>query len=91
VGSSPPTEGGLKIVSQSNHTDIAGAFHVVGEVENAGNTTAKFVEVVGTFYDAKGTVVGTSYTFTEPHDIAAGAKDLVVHSLNPYVLHCRTD
>ncbi|HET7149218.1 MAG TPA: Ig-like domain-containing protein [Candidatus Nitrosopolaris sp.] len=74
VGSTPATGGGLRIVSQSNHTDSAGDLHVVGEVENDKNVTAKFVEVIGTFYDVNDKVVGTSFTFTEPHDLAPGTK-----------------
>jgi hypothetical protein len=74
VGSSQPPEGGLKIVSQSHHIDSINTYHVVGEVENNGSKTASYVEISGTFYDANGTVVGTSFTFTVPHDIASGAK-----------------
>jgi hypothetical protein len=78
-----PLNGSLKILSQSSYTDSAGAFHVVGEVENGANTTAKFVEVIGTFYDASNKVVATSFTFTEPRDLAPGAKapfDLILTS-----------
>ena len=76
-------------------------YHVVGEVENGGNTTAKFVKVTMTFYDANGTVVGTSFTYTDPHDLAPGAKgpfDLIlmsasipINQIKHYSLHLDSD
>jgi flagellar basal body rod protein FlgG len=85
VGSTtPPTRNGsFRILSQTHHIDSVGAYHVVGEVENNSSKLAKFVEIIGTFYDANHTVVGTSFTFTEPHDLAPGAKapfDLILIS-----------
>jgi hypothetical protein len=75
--------GGLKIVSQSHYIDSVNTYHVVGEVENNSSKTASYVEISGTFYDANGTVVGTTFTFTEPHDITPGGKapfDLILLS-----------
>ncbi|MDQ6668429.1 MAG: Ig-like domain-containing protein [Thermoproteota archaeon] len=85
VGSPPPPtpNGSLRILSHTSYIDSVGAFHVVGEVENNSSKTAKFVEIIGTFYNSNGTVVGTSFTFTKPHDLAPGAKapfDLILIS-----------
>ena len=104
VGSSsppPPPNASLKIVSQSHYIDIVDVYHVVGEIENGGNTTAKFVKVTMTFYDANGTVVGTSFTYTDPHDIAPGTKapfDLIlmsasipINQIKHYTLHLDSD
>ena len=104
VGSSsppPPPNASLKIVSQSHYIDIVDVYHVVGEIENGGNTTAKFVKVTMTFYDANGTVVGTSFKYTDPHDIAPGTKapfDLIlmsasipINQIKHYTLHLDSD
>ena len=85
VGSTPPPtpNGSLKILSQTHYIDSVDSYHVVGEVENNSSKTASYVEIIGTFYDANGTVVGTSFTFTEPLDLAPGAKapfDLILIS-----------
>jgi len=57
----------LKVLSDESYIDPVGSFHVVGEV-----TSAKVVMVIGTFYDASGTVVGTSFAYTDPHDLIPG-------------------
>ena len=41
-----------------------GYFYIVGEVLNTTNSNINFVEVVATFYDEAGTVIGTSFTYT---------------------------
>jgi hypothetical protein len=55
----------------------------VGEVVNQSPVTAKFVQITATFYDANNRVVGTDFTFTQPHDLAPGQRapfDLLVTS-----------
>ena len=47
---------------------------VVGEVQNNGPETAKFVEVSATLYDSNNKVIGTETTFTTPNDIEPGQK-----------------
>jgi hypothetical protein len=49
-------------------------YHIVGEVQNNGSGTAKFVEVSATLYDSNNKVVGTEFTFTKPRDIEPGQK-----------------
>lgn len=47
-------------------------YHVVGEIENTGTKTARFVEIIVALYDASGTVIGVETTYAQPPDIAAG-------------------
>jgi hypothetical protein len=51
------------------------------EVENKSPNVAEYVEVIGTLYDNNNKIVGTSFTFTEPSDLAVGEKapfDLII-------------
>ncbi len=59
----------LKILSMNSFIDSIGYLHVVGEVENNTPDIAKFVKVVGTFYDIGSKVVATDFSFAEPTDI----------------------
>jgi hypothetical protein len=73
----------LTILSHNSYTDSAGYFHVVGEVENNTPSTAKSVQITGTFYDINNAVVGTQFTRTNLSDISSGGKapfDLVLMS-----------
>jgi hypothetical protein len=49
-------------------------YHIVGEVQNNGQQTAKFVEVSATLYDSNNKVIGTEFIFTKPRDIDPGQK-----------------
>jgi hypothetical protein len=55
-----------EILSKSTHRDSLDWLHIVGEVENTGMTTLKYVKVIATIYDKDGTVIGTDYTYTQP-------------------------
>ncbi|MBT0159536.1 hypothetical protein G4O51_06090 [Candidatus Bathyarchaeota archaeon A05DMB-2] len=75
----------LAIVSSSGGVDAEGTYWVTGTVKNTGSQTATNVRVIGTFYNASGTVVAVGYTNTltpsylSPSDIASfkvGAFDL---------------
>jgi hypothetical protein len=71
------------ILSQSAYTDSIGTVHIVGEVINQSPVTATYVQITATFYDANNRVVGTDFTFTQPHDLAPGQRapfDLLVTS-----------
>jgi len=73
----------LKFLSSSNYVDVAGIFHVVGEVQNISPSVLRFVEIVGTFYDSNNGVVATTNTYTNPSDLVPGDKapfDLTVLS-----------
>jgi len=64
----------LKILSHNSFIDIAGYFHVVGEIENVSPNPVELVKVIGTFYDVNGKVVGTDFSFTDPAILSAGDK-----------------
>jgi hypothetical protein len=49
-------------------------YHIVGEVQNNGTRTAKFVQVSATLYDSNNKVIGTDFSFTNPSDIEPGQK-----------------
>jgi hypothetical protein len=46
----------------------------VGEVQNNGSETAKFVEVSATLYGSNNKVIRTEFTFTKPSEIVPGQK-----------------
>lgn len=62
----------VKILSTNSFIDSLGYYHVVGEVKNDRLDLAKFVKVIGTFYDSIDKVVGTGFTYTHPNDIPSG-------------------
>ena len=67
-----PLPQGLEILSNSSYVDVVGYMHVVGEIENIESGAATFVKVAATFYDETGTVVGTSFTYSDPSELEAG-------------------
>lgn len=68
------TPSSVKFLSSSNFIDLADNFHVVGEVQNVSPSVLRFVEVVGTFYDASNTLVATSSSYMNPSDLGPGTK-----------------
>jgi hypothetical protein len=52
----------LTITSSALSLDEEGIYWVNGEVRNTGNSTANNVRVIGTFYNATGTVVAAGYS-----------------------------
>ena len=68
---------GLVIVSDNGFNDNDPSlpqYHIVGEVQNNGTQTAKFVQVSATLYDRNNKVIGTDFSFTNPSDIDPGQK-----------------
>jgi hypothetical protein len=68
---------GLVVVSDNGFNDNdpnLPQYHIVGEVQNNGSETAKFVEVSATSYDSNNKVIGTGSTFTKPENIDPGQK-----------------
>lgn len=63
---------GLAILSHSDKIDNLGYHEIVGEVKNKGVSASSYVKVVCTYYNVKGEVIGTDFTFTDPSDIDAG-------------------
>jgi hypothetical protein len=70
TGQSPYT--GLAILSHSDKIGKSGYHKIIGEVKNKGVRASSYVKLVSTYYNAKGEVIGTDFTFTDPSDIAAG-------------------
>ena len=65
--------GTISIISTSSYTDSSGALHIDGEVYNdMALITAKEVQVIGTFYDTNGKVVGSARALTDPEDLPSG-------------------
>jgi hypothetical protein len=52
----------LTVTSSSGGADAEGVYWVSGTVQNTGNQSATNVLVIGTFYNASGTVIATGYT-----------------------------
>ena len=73
-----------------------GILHVIGEVINESNQTARFVEVVATFYDQNNQVIGTDYTYTalselspgqkSPFEISLSGTSAPIHQMQAYAL-----
>lgn len=63
----------FEILSHSSFIDDDGDYRVTGEIKNTGAQEATDTEVIATFYDANGEVVGASVIATvEPRDLSAG-------------------
>jgi hypothetical protein len=52
----------LTVVSSSGGVDGEGVYWVSGTVKNSGTQTATNIRVIGTFYNASGTVIAVGYT-----------------------------
>jgi hypothetical protein len=62
----------LTILSHNSYIDSIGYMHVIGEIKNNTPNVAQFVQIIATFYDNNNKVVGTSFTYTTPIDLASG-------------------
>jgi hypothetical protein len=63
---------GLIVKSHSTSVDDMGYYKIVGEVENTSNMPAEFVEIIATYYDSSGDVIGTDFTYTAIDVVEAG-------------------
>jgi hypothetical protein len=68
----PPGEGDLLFQGVTDYVAETGTHYVVGEVVNTTEDNLRFVEVLASFYDAEGQLVGTGSTFTELSIVEAG-------------------
>jgi SLAP domain-containing protein len=64
----------LTISSHNSYINSIGNMHVIGEVQNNTPNVIQYVKVTGTFYDNNNKVVGTSFTYTDPTDLAPNEK-----------------
>lgn len=62
----------LEIVSANGKVPAFGAYEIVGEVVNTGDSDAEFVKVVAILYGADGKLLGTDYTYTTLYKVIAG-------------------
>ncbi|MFB3889099.1 MAG: FxLYD domain-containing protein [Candidatus Bathyarchaeia archaeon] len=76
VISVPSTEAALNvaILSHQGYVGSTGSYYIVGEVQNVGNQAYKYVEVIATFYNTNGSVVGTEFTYIELYVLHPSAK-----------------
>jgi hypothetical protein len=65
---------GVQILKNNSFIDSNGHMHVVGEVRNTLSSTAVFVTIIGSFYDAQNEVVATQFTYAKPANIESGQK-----------------
>ena len=62
------------ILSQSSYVNDIGSMHIVGEVLNQAPATANSVKIIATLYNANGQVIGTSFTYADPSNLAPGQR-----------------
>ena len=73
VFESEPADPVYVLSHSTKKDDIDGpVYKLVGEIKNNSSGPAKFVKIIGTFYDKDGIVIGTDLTYTKPHDIQPG-------------------
>lgn len=61
---------GIHILSNSSYTDILGYLNIVGEAKNEHAQNATFVNVVVTFYNQTGAVIGCADSYADPYDLS---------------------
>ena len=90
----------LRILSQYGYVEpnqiSNGILHVIGEVINESNQTARFIRVVATFYDQNKQVIGTDYSYTtlselspgqkSPFEISLSGTSAPIHQMQDYAL-----
>ena len=69
----PAEEGKVLFQGVTDYVAATGSHYVVGEVVNMTEDNLRFVEVLASFYDAEGQLVGTGSTFTELSIVEAGS------------------
>jgi hypothetical protein len=80
----PTEQGDVQFQGVTSYVAASGSHYVVGEVVNTTGDTLRFVEVLASFYDAGGQLVGTGSTFTELSIVeAGGSAPFKLATLNP--------
>jgi hypothetical protein len=64
----------FRVENVKTWTDTLGYLHVVGDVVNTGTLTAKYVNVVVTFYDKEGKIVSAKSGYVTPSELGAGSR-----------------
>lgn len=64
----------VEVMSSRGFLDRSiGYFKVIGEVKNKGNSTARYVKIIATFYNKEGKVVNTGFTYASLEKISPGS------------------
>jgi hypothetical protein len=80
----PAEKGDVQFQGVTDYVAATGSHYVVGEVVNMMGDNLRFVEVLASFYDADGQLVGTGSTFTELSIVeAGGSAPFKLATLNP--------
>jgi hypothetical protein len=71
-----PTKAGASVnmLSHTGYLDPYGLYHVVGEVQNAGDQAVNTVEVTATFYDSKSVIMASRFDLTLLSVLEVGEK-----------------
>ncbi|MCB0163269.1 MAG: FxLYD domain-containing protein [Anaerolineae bacterium] len=64
----------LEIMSHQSYVDDLNWHHLVGEVQNTGDTPIEYVQVLAKYYNTAGEIISTKLTFTAPDTIFPGGK-----------------
>jgi hypothetical protein len=70
----PPTPNGVLILGHSEDGSDFGSLYIVGEVKNNLSSMVNYVQIVGTFYDAGGTIIDSDFTYTDLDYLRPGEK-----------------
>lgn len=62
----------FEVISSQGSVPSFGAFEIVGEIRNTGDSDAEFVEIIAALYDADNHVIGVDFTFSEFDKVTAG-------------------
>jgi len=69
-----PAGGGVSILSSSQTNTDFGSTYIVGEVRNDLSHLINYVQIVGTFYDSRGLLIDTDFTYTDLDYLRPGEK-----------------
>lgn len=88
----PSVNAAAEVIILNNHSsykDTAGYLHVVGEVENTGNMSVRYVQIMGTFYDNQSNIILQDNTFAMLEILPPGTRspfDLFLVSSSPDII-----
>ena len=69
-----PAGGGVSILSSSQTNTDFGSTYIVGEVRNDLSHLINYVQIVGTFYDSRGLLIDTDFTYADLDYLRPGEK-----------------
>lgn len=81
---------GLEATVTSAATSSTGTLHVVGELRNTGDTTARYVKIIVALYDEAGIVIRSEFGYSAREQIEAGSTapfDVLIPAAPPYATY----